>query len=114
MSKSDVFPYKDRENSYIVVCTLPEPYGEGSEPVVSVGCTLKGNLDNPSGKGHIPMDMLEKVALALYQRSPAVQANMALQDADDRHRHSMNVERLNAELRAIQRLVDRRNEEVGQ
>lgn len=111
MSKTDVFPYKDRDNSYIVVRTLLKPYGEESEPVVSVGCTLKGDTENPSWKVHIPMDMLERVALALYQRSPAVQATMALQDADDRHKHSIMIERLNSELRAVQRLVDTPDDE---
>ena len=105
-------PYKDRYNSYIVVRTLLKPYGEESEPVVSVGCTLKGDTENPSWKVHIPMDMLERVALALYQRSPAVKAKHMLEDADDRHKEEIVKQRLDAELRAVQRMVEARlNEE---
>ena len=40
--ESKVIPYKDRENSYVVVKKIIEPYGPGSEPVISIGSTLKG------------------------------------------------------------------------
>ena len=106
MSKIEAFPYKGRKNSFITVSTLEEPYGKGSDSVVSVGCTLKGDTDNPSWKVHIPMDLLERVALALYQRSPAVRAQHMLSDADDRHKEELIKQRLNAELRAVQRMVE--------
>ena len=108
MSKIEVFPYKGRKNSFITVSTLEEPYGKGSDSVVSVGCTLKGDTDNPSWKVHIPMELLESVALALYQRSPAVRARMTLEDADHRHKVKMYRERMDAELRAVQRMIDNR------
>lgn len=60
---SNVFAvsYKNRENSYIVVSRIAEPYGPGSDPVVSVGCTLKGDIRNPTWKVHIPEDLLDDV-----------------------------------------------------
>ncbi len=112
MSKTEAFPYRDRKNSFITVRTVDEPYGKGSAAVVSVGCTLKGDTDNPSWKVHIPMDLLETVALALYQRSPAVKAKHMLEDADDRHKEELVKQRLDDELRAVQRMVESRlNEE---
>ena len=110
MSKIESFPYKDRENSFITVSTIDQPYGEGSDSVVSVGCTLKGNTDNPTWKVHIPMDLLESVALALYQRSPAVKASQMLEDADSRHKEEIIKQRLNAELRAVQKLMENRED----
>ena len=111
MIKAEAFAYKDRDNAYITIRTIDKPYGEGSDPVVSVGCTLKGNLEDPTWKVHIPMGMLKAVALSLYQRSPDVQAQLALEDADARHKHSIMIVRLNAELRAVQRLVDDNHDE---
>ena len=60
---SNVFAvsYKDRDNSYIVVSRIAEPYGPGSDPVVSVGCTLKGDVRNPTWKVHIPEGLLDDV-----------------------------------------------------
>lgn len=58
-------PYKNRKNSFITVKALKNPYGEGSDPVVSLGCTLKGDAENPTWKVHIPMDILEEVIEAL-------------------------------------------------
>ena len=110
MSKTDLFPYKDREKAFITVSTLEEPYGEGSKPVVSVGCTLKGDTDNPSWKVHIPIDLLESVSLALYQRSPSVRARVSLEDADHRHKVKLYRERMDAELRAVQKMIDDRHE----
>jgi len=54
-------PYTTRENSFIVIKSIDEPYGPGSESVVSVGCTLKGDIENPSWKVHIPKDILKEV-----------------------------------------------------
>ena len=110
MSKTDLFPYKDREKAFITVSTLEEPYGEGSKPVVSVGCTLKGDTDNPTWKVHIPIDLLESVSLALYQRSPSVLARMSLEDADHRHKVKLYRERMDSELRAVQKMIDNRHE----
>ncbi len=56
------FKYRTRENSYITVVKVEEPYGAGSECVVSVGCTLKGDAENPTWKVHIPMHLARDVA----------------------------------------------------
>jgi hypothetical protein len=111
MSEVDIFPYTDRENAFIIVRTLADPYGEGTDPVVSVACSLKGDIENPTWKVHIPMDILEDLAVSLYKRSPIVRAENILSDADERHVDHIVCERLNAELRAVQNLVDERSDE---
>ena len=58
-------PYTDRNKSYIVVTRVDEPYGAGSGPVVSVGCTLKGDVSNPTWKVHIPESILDDVIMAI-------------------------------------------------
>tara|TARA_Y100001938_G_C7802799_1_gene287937 strand:- start:113 stop:355 length:243 start_codon:yes stop_codon:yes gene_type:complete len=58
-------PYRDRENAYIVVKRIDEPYGPGSDTVVSIGCTLKGDVENPSWKVHVPHELLGDVILAI-------------------------------------------------
>jgi predicted nucleotidyltransferase len=57
--------YKDREKAFITIAEITEPYGEGSETVVSVGSTLKGDIDNPSWKVHVPVYMIDQVIAAL-------------------------------------------------
>ena len=56
------FKYKTREDSYITVVKVDEPYGPNSESVISVGCTLKGDLENPTWKVHIPVHLARQVA----------------------------------------------------
>jgi len=57
--------YKDREKAFITIAEITEPYGEGSETVVSVGSTLKGDIDNPSWKVHVPVYMIDQIIDAL-------------------------------------------------
>jgi|15BtaG_2_1085339.scaffolds.fasta_scaffold123825_2 predicted nucleotidyltransferase len=57
--------YKDREKAFITIAEITEPYGEGSETVVSVGSTLKGDIDNPSWKVHVPVYMIDQMIAAL-------------------------------------------------
>jgi hypothetical protein len=59
-----VVPYRDRPKASIVVARIEEPYGEGSGPVLSIGSTLKGDVDNPTWKVHIPCDIVEEVLSA--------------------------------------------------
>tara|TARA_Y100000591_G_C21698204_1_gene626877 strand:- start:248 stop:472 length:225 start_codon:yes stop_codon:yes gene_type:complete len=66
------FKYRTRENSYITVVKVDEPYGEGSESVLSVGCTLKGDVDNPTWKVHIPMHLAREVASELLYMTDVV------------------------------------------
>ena len=63
--KSYAIPYTDRDNAYIVIKTINEPYGDCSAPVISVGCTLKGDIDNPTWKVHVPMTLARDVRWAL-------------------------------------------------
>jgi len=58
-------PYKKRKNAWIVVKRIDNPYGEGTESVISLGCTLKDELENPTWKVHIPVDLIEDVVSAL-------------------------------------------------
>ena len=64
-----IVPYKDRDKSSIVVAHLEEPYGPGSQDVISVGCTLKDDVDNPTWKVHIPTNLLDEVIGAMKEVS---------------------------------------------
>jgi hypothetical protein len=64
-SHHKVFQYRDRDKASISVCLIQEPYGPGTESVVSVGCSLKGKPDEPSWVVHIPAYMAQDVAAAL-------------------------------------------------
>jgi predicted nucleotidyltransferase len=57
--------YKDREKAFITIAEITEPYGVGTETVVSVGSTLKGDIDNPSWKVHVPVYMIDQMIAAL-------------------------------------------------
>lgn len=59
------FKYSNRPKAYITVKLIEEPYGEDTEKVVSIGCTLKGDMQNPTWKVHIPMDLAESVGQEL-------------------------------------------------
>ena len=67
--KQQSISYTNRKNSYIVVKRIDEPYGPGTESVVSVGCTLKGDIDNPSWKVHIPVDIVDDVIESMISAS---------------------------------------------
>jgi len=56
------FKYTNRPKSYITVTTIDDPYGDGTGAVVSIGCTLKGDTQNPTWKVHVPVDLAEGVA----------------------------------------------------
>lgn len=56
------FKYTNRPKSYITVTQIDDPYEDGSGSVISVGCTLKGDTQNPTWKVHIPTDLAEGVA----------------------------------------------------
>lgn len=62
-----IVPYKDRDNASIVVTHLEEPYGPGSQDVISVGCTLKDDVDNPTWKVHVPTNLLDEVIDAMKE-----------------------------------------------
>lgn len=60
-------PYTNRERSFIVIKDIKEPYGPGSDSVISIGCTLKGDIDDPTWKVHIPKDILRDVIKELSE-----------------------------------------------
>ena len=57
--------YKDRENAFITTAEIIEPYGENSDTVISVGSTLKGDIENPTWKVHVPIYMVNEMIKAL-------------------------------------------------
>ena len=59
--ENKIIPYKDRQNAYIVVKKIKEPYGPGSEDVISIGSTLKGDVENPTWKVHVPISIINSV-----------------------------------------------------
>lgn len=63
------FKYSNRQKSYITVVLLDDPYGDGSEKVVSIGCTLKGDMQNPTWKVHVPLHLAESVGQELIRLS---------------------------------------------
>ena len=62
-----VFPYTDRDNASISVKRLDEPYGDGSPPVLSIGCSLKGKPAEPTWVVHIPMNLVPSVANSMLR-----------------------------------------------
>lgn len=63
------FKYSNRQKSYITVVLLDDPYGENTEKVVSIGCTLKGDMQNPTWKVHVPLHLAESVGQELIRLS---------------------------------------------
>lgn len=49
----------------ISVAHVTEPYGPKSHPVVSIGISLKGDIENPEWKSHIPYENLDALIEAL-------------------------------------------------
>jgi hypothetical protein len=62
-----MIPYKDRPRAYILVTKLDEPYGSESKSVVSIGCTLKGEIYDPSWKVHVPLELVPDLITALQE-----------------------------------------------
>ena len=51
----------------ISVADIQEPYGEGSNAVVSIGISLKGDSNEPDWKAHIPYENLDELLEALNE-----------------------------------------------
>ena len=51
----------------ISVSSIQEPYGKGSNSVVSIGISLKGDIDEPDWKAHIPYENLDDLIAALTE-----------------------------------------------
>jgi hypothetical protein len=64
-------PLSSAEKGVIRVATVAEPYGEGSDPVVSVGVWLNAANEDPDWKVHIPAENLDEVIAALQEAKSA-------------------------------------------
>jgi hypothetical protein len=53
--------YSDKNKAMICLKRIREPYGPGTPDVVSVGCTLRDDPENPTWKVHIPVDLVTDV-----------------------------------------------------
>jgi len=51
----------------IAISHLLQPYGENSDPVVSIGISLKGDSGNPDWKAHIPYANIDEVVATLLE-----------------------------------------------
>ena len=51
----------------ISVASIEEPYGKGSNSVVSIGISLKGNSEEPDWKAHIPYENLDDLIASLTE-----------------------------------------------
>ncbi len=53
------------KDGIVSVAHITEPYGEKSEPVVSIGVSLDGNLTHPEYRVHIPYENIDDLIEAL-------------------------------------------------
>ncbi len=51
----------------ISVSKIEEPYGPKSDPVVSIGISLKAGSEEPDWKAHIPYENLDELITALQE-----------------------------------------------
>ena len=56
----------------IEVAVLENPYGEGSDPVASIGIFLSGGSEEPDWKVHIPKANIDAVIAALEEAKAAL------------------------------------------
>ncbi len=61
------FKLAGTKNGTISVSNIDEPYGYESASVVSIGISLKGDIDEPDWKAHIPYENLESLIAALTE-----------------------------------------------
>jgi hypothetical protein len=66
-SMLNIIPYSDKSKACIVVTKLEEPYGHGTDSVVSIGCTLKGDVNNPTWRVHVPADLVSELIEVLRE-----------------------------------------------
>ena len=53
------------KDGVISITKIDEPYGEGSNPVASIGISLSGDAQNPEWKVHLPLKNIDDVIAAL-------------------------------------------------
>ncbi len=64
-SEIKIFHLHGTKDGIVSVAHITEPYGEGSESVVSIGISLKGNAIEPEWKVHIPYENIDDLIEAL-------------------------------------------------
>ena len=70
MSNSKVikeFKLANTKDGVISVAHIDEPYGSDSNPVVSIGISLKSDNKEPDWKAHIPYENLDELIEALQE-----------------------------------------------
>jgi len=60
-----IFNLYGTKEGVVSVANVNEPYGNGSEPVVSIGVSLDGNVKEPEWKVHIPYENIDDLIEAL-------------------------------------------------
>jgi len=60
-------PLANTKEGVISISKIEEPYGEGSKPVVSIGISLNGDVNNPDWKAHIPLENIDDVIEGLKE-----------------------------------------------
>ena len=55
------------DDGEIKIALVSKPYGDNSEPVASIGISLKANAEQPDWKVHIPKDNIDAVISALQE-----------------------------------------------
>ncbi len=61
------FKLANTKDGKISVAHIDEPYGSDSNPVVSIGISLKGDSEEPDWKAHIPYENLDELIEALQE-----------------------------------------------
>lgn len=61
------FALADTKKGTITVSHIEEPYGAKSNPVVSIGISLKGKTEEPDWKAHIPYENLDELIASLQE-----------------------------------------------
>ena len=70
MSNSKIikeFKLANTKDGVISVAHIDEPYGSDSNPVVSIGISLKSDSKEPDWKAHIPYENLDELIEALQE-----------------------------------------------
>jgi len=65
MSEIKLYHLYGTKDGIISVAHITEPYGQDSEPVVSIGVDLHGEIKNPKWRVHIPYENIDDVIEAL-------------------------------------------------
>ena len=60
-------PLSHTKNGTITITHIAKPYGEKSNPIVSIGISLKGDSQNPDWKAHIPYENINDVISGLKE-----------------------------------------------